>query len=143
MPTIFEDHRIVEPDEIDMLGHVNNIEYLRWTQRAAVRHSDAQGWTTEDYVRLGQGWVVRSHQIEYRQPALRGDEIVIRTWVADMKKVTSLRRFEIYRQQDQALLAEASTNWAFINFQTGTLCRIPIEVSRAFEIVAEISPPAS
>lgn len=137
MPAVFEDQRSVLSSEIDMMGHVNNIEYLRWTQRAAVRHSDAQGWTTEDYLRLGQGWLVRSHQIEYRQPALPGDEIIVRTWVADMKKVTSLRRFQILRAADRALLAEASTNWAFVNFQTGTLCRIPIEVSAAFEIVDE------
>ncbi len=138
MPAIFEDQRSVVSTEIDLMGHVNNIEYLRWTQRAAVRHSDAQGWTTEDYLRLGQGWVVRSHQIEYRQPALLGDTVLVRTWVADMKKVTSLRRFEIFRASDQALLAAASTNWAFVNFQTGSLCRIPQEVSNAFEVVADL-----
>ena len=137
MPAIFEDQRRVVSTEIDLMGHVNNIEYLRWTQRAAVRHSDAQGWTTDDYLRLGQGWLVRSHHIEYRQPALLDDVIIIRTWVADMKKVTSLRRFQILRSTDQTLLAEASTNWAFVNFQTGTLCRIPVEVSSAFEIVPE------
>ncbi|MDB5339343.1 MAG: acyl-CoA thioesterase YbgC [Planctomycetaceae bacterium] len=137
MPAIFEDQRSVVASEIDLMGHVNNIEYLRWTQRAAVRHSDAQGWTTEDYLRLRQGWLVRSHHIEYRQPALMGDVVIIRTWVADMKKVTSLRRFQILRSTDQALLAEASTNWAFVNFQTGTLCRIPTEVSSAFEIVLD------
>jgi acyl-CoA thioester hydrolase len=137
MPAIFEDQRSVMSPEIDLMGHVNNIEYLRWTQRAAVRHSDAQGWTTEDYLRLGQGWLVRSHHIEYRQPALLGDEIIVRTWVADMKKVTSLRRFQILRLADGALLAEAATNWAFVNFETGTLCRIPSDVSTAFEIVGE------
>jgi len=140
MPAIFVDERDVMASEIDLMGHVNNIEYLRWTQRDAVRHSDSQGWTTEDYLRLGQGWLVRSHQIEYRQPALLGDAIIIRTWVADMKKVTSLRRFQIVRSADQTLLAEAATNWAFVNFQTGSLCRIPNEVSSAFEVVAD--PPA-
>jgi acyl-CoA thioester hydrolase len=137
MPAIFLDERHVVSSEIDLMGHVNNIEYLRWTQRAAVRHSDAQGWTTEDYLRLGQGWVVRSHQIEYRQPALLGDAIIVRTWVADMKKVTSLRRFQILRATDHILLAEAATNWAFVNFQTGSLCRIPNEVRSAFEVVAD------
>jgi acyl-CoA thioester hydrolase len=135
MPAIFEYQHTVVPEEIDELGHVNNIRYLNWMQRAAVRHSDAQGWTTADYYRIGMGWVVRSHQIEYLQPALPGDSIVVRTWVAEMKKVTSLRRFEMRRVQDELLLAQASTNWAFINFQTRTLCRIPAEISSAFEVV--------
>ena len=135
MPAIFEYLHAVTPEEIDELGHVNNIRYLNWMQRAAVSHSDVQGWTTADYYRIGMGWVVRSHQIEYLQPALPGDSIVVRTWVADLKKVTSLRRFEIRRPADDTLLAQASTNWAFINFQTRTLCRIPPEVSSAFEVV--------
>ena len=140
MPAVFEDHRLVVPEEIDELGHVNNIVYLRWTQRAAVRHSDAQGWTTADYQRLGQCWVVRSHSIEYLQPAFAGEEIVVRTWVADMKRVTSLRKFEITRPADQTILAKAATNWAFINFQTRALCRIPPEVSSRFEIVPDTTP---
>jgi acyl-CoA thioester hydrolase len=139
MPAVFEDSRTVVSEEIDELGHVNNIVYLKWTQRAAVRHSDAQGWTTADYQRLGQGWVVRSHFIEYLQPAYVGDQILIRTWVSDMKKVTSARRFEVLRRTDNALLATATTNWAFINFETGTLCRIPKEVSEAFELVVDQS----
>ncbi len=138
MPAVFEDHRIVVPEEIDELGHVNNIVYLRWTQRAAVRHSDAQGWTTADYQQLGQGWVVRSHFIEYLQPALAGDAILVRTWVADMKRVTSLRKFEILRPTDNVVLAKAATNWAFINFQSGSLCRIPAEISSKFEIVPDV-----
>jgi len=137
MPAIFHYFHTVVAEEIDELGHVNNIRYLNWMQRAAVRHSDAQGWTTADYYRLGMGWVVRSHQIEYLQPALLGDSIVVRTWVADLKKVTSLRRFEIRRQTDETILAQASTNWAFINFQTRTLCRIPLDVANAFEIVTQ------
>ena len=137
MPAIFEYSHTVTPDEIDELGHVNNIRYLNWMQRAALRHSDAQGWTTDDYRRLGLGWVVRSHHIKYLQPAFPGDAIIVRTWVSDLKKVTSLRRFEIRRPADDTLLAQASTNWAFINFQTRTLCRIPPEVSGAFEVVGE------
>lgn len=139
MPAVFEDHRVVTSEEIDELGHVNNIVYLKWTQRAAVRHSDAQGWTTADYKQLGQGWVVRSHTIEYLQPAFVGEPIVIRTWVSDMKRVTSARQFAIVRATDDVVLAQATTNWAFVNFQTGSLCRIPVEVSSKFEVVASPS----
>ena len=91
MPAILEwTHTVVEPD-LDGLGHANNISYLKWMQSAALAHSAAQGWPVEAYAALGCGWVVRSHFIEYLAPALLGDTILIRTWVADLGKVTSRR----------------------------------------------------
>ena len=121
MPAIFELRHTVQPSEIDGQGHVNNIEYLRWMQDAAVEHSAVQGWTSERYLDFGAVFVVKSHQIEYLQPAFAGDAIVVRTWVADMKKVTSLRRYRIVRAAGdrEIVLAVAATDWAFIHFATG------------------------
>mgnify|MGYP003526290200 CR=1 FL=1 len=84
MPAVFEYQHQVTEAEIDGVGHVNNLAYLRWMQDAAVAHSAAQGWPAKAYYDLGQGWVVRSHFIEYLVPAFAGDEIVVRTWVAAM-----------------------------------------------------------
>ena len=39
-------HRLeiaVTPEVIDGNGHVNNVEYIRWMQQAAISHSDAAG----------------------------------------------------------------------------------------------------
>jgi acyl-CoA thioester hydrolase len=85
MPTIYEFFHTVTADEIDGLGHVNNLEYLKWMQAAAIDHSTAQGWPPERYVEAGAGWVVRTHTIEYLRPAFVGQEIVVRTWVANFK----------------------------------------------------------
>lgn len=134
MPAIFEWKHVVEVEDLDELQHANNISYLKWMQSAAVAHSAVQGWTGEAYQQLGCGWVVRSHHIEYLIPARLHDEIVIRTWVADMKKVTSLRRFQILRASDEAVLAKAATDWAFIDYRTGMPKRVPPEVSGAFEL---------
>jgi acyl-CoA thioester hydrolase len=82
MPVIFECHRGVRDDEIDAQGHTNSVCYVAWMQDAALAHSAAQGWPAEAYQRLSMGWVVRSHAIEYHQPALVGDRIVVRTWVS-------------------------------------------------------------
>ena len=139
MPAVFEFPHCVSPHEIDGVGHVNNIEYLRWLQDAAVAHSTAQGWPASAYHRLGQGWVVRTHFIEYLLPAFADDNLLIRTWVADMKRVTSLRRYEILRPSDGKTLAVASTNWAFVNFATLQLCRVPADITSAFELVADSS----
>src|SRR5688572_17627403 len=137
MPAIYDHLHTIRPDEIDPVGHANNIAYLKWMQSAAMSHSTAQGWPWEAYQELGAGWVVRSHQIEYRRPAFVDEEIVVRTWIADMKKVTSLRRYRIVRQSDETELAIAATDWAFIKFATGAPTRIPAEVLESFEIVGD------
>jgi acyl-CoA thioester hydrolase len=134
MDLYFHNH-VVEPAEIDDLGHANNVAYIAWLQAAAVAHSAAQGWPPARYRELGQGWVVRSHAIEYLQPAFAGDRVVVETWVATMKKVTSLRRYRIARAGDGALLATAETNWAFVDLAAGKPVRIPPEVATAFVVV--------
>ena len=123
----------VRDDEIDALGHVNNLAYLKWMQSAAVAHSAACGWTTERYLKTGGGWVVRSHRIEYFVAALAGDRIRVRTWIAGFRKVTSLRCYQIRRAADDTLLAEAETNWAFIGFEHRVPRRIPQEVIDDFQ----------
>lgn len=137
MPAIFEYRHTVDDQEIDALGHANNVAYVEWMQAAAMAHSAAQGWPADRYQELTLGWVVRSHKIDYLQPAFVGDQIAVRTWVATMKKVTSLRRYQIVRLADDVRLATAETLWAFVNYTTGQPTRIPREIAEAFELVQE------
>ncbi len=71
------------------------------------------------------GWVARRHTIDYLQPAFAGEELIVETQVADMKKVTSTRVYRILRRSDGELLAKAETDWAFVNYATGKPTRIP------------------
>jgi acyl-CoA thioester hydrolase len=136
-PSVFEYRHVVRDDEIDELQHASNLVYLKWTQAAAMAHSDAAGWTAQRYFERQTGWVVRSHEIEYLQPAFAGEEIVVKTWIADMKRISSLRRYVISRPADGARLAIAATNWAFVDYRTGRLTRIPEALATAFEILAD------
>jgi len=141
MPAIFEYRLTVSPEAIDGQGHVNNLEYVRWMQEAAVAHSIAQGWTAARYRELGAGWVARSHWIEYLQPAFAGDAVVVYTWVADFRKIRSLRKYKMVRTADQTVLAVAETDWAFIAFEPRTPRRIPPEVGSAFIVVPADQEP--
>lgn len=149
MIEIFEHQLVVTNSHIDMVGHVNNVVYLQWMQDAALAHSAALGWPAERYQQHGAGWVARLHQIEYLQPAFVRDRVIVRTWVADMKKVTSLRRYQMVRNdppkedpdgpRKETLLAIAHTNWAFIDFSTKMPKRIPIEIASAYQVVSDKS----
>jgi acyl-CoA thioester hydrolase len=136
IPGVFDHHHTVEPAEIDELEHVNNLHYLAWTQAAAKAHSAAVGWPFARYRELGSTWVVRSHAIEYLRPARLGDAVVVRTWVTEMGKIHSLRRYEIVRTSDAAVLATAETRWVFVTLSGQTLARVPAELRAAFPVVA-------
>ena len=69
---------LVKPEDIDIVGHVNNVVYVQWMQDAAVAHSAALGWSFRRYQDLGAGWVAREHRIEYLQPAMPGDCVLNR-----------------------------------------------------------------
>jgi len=134
MPAIFHWSHSVPDEEIDEQGHVSNLEYLRWMQTAAVAHSSEQGWTTERYDTEESGWVVRSHWIEYLKPAFSGESIEVLTWVAEFRKVTSLRKFLIIRPADASTLARAETNWAYVGRRLGVPRRIPQALIDSFDI---------
>ena len=136
MPDIYLYEHTVHVDEIDPLGHANNVSFVKWMQDAAIAHSTAQGWPMSRYREIGMAWVVRRHAVEYLQPAVEGERIVVRTWVADMQRVTSLRRYEIV--SGERLLARAETNWAFIRTVDGKLTRVPESVSGSFKLVPDI-----
>lgn len=135
MPAIYEHELVVHTSDIDELNHANNLSYLKWMQDAAVAHSTAQGWSPQRYHEQQAGWVVRSHQIQYMLPAVTDDRVVVRTWVAGLKRVTSLRCFKFLRKRDAATLAIAATEWVYVDFTTGLPRRIPPELLQAFVVL--------
>jgi len=127
--------RIAVPDEaIDTNGHVNNVVYVQWMQDVAVRHSNESGGT-QAMREAGATWVARSHHVEYLRPAFAGEIIEVSTWVANARRVSSLRRYRFTRVSDQTLLARGETEWVFISATTGRPCSIPESVRKCFPIV--------
>ncbi len=136
---IYEHLHTIRADEIDSLGHANNLSYLRWMLSAAVAHSAALGMTGEKYRTMGCGFVVRRHEIDYLRPAFEGESLVVRTWVASMRKATSLRRYEIFRIEAtrEVKLAVAATDWAFVDYAKGMPRRIPEEIVQIYSRTAD------
>jgi len=135
MITYFEYPHTVTEQEIDDLNHAGNFHYIKWMQHAAIEHSSANGWPPEKHVELGSGWVARSHKITYLKPAFKDDDLIIKTWVANMKSAISLRHYEI-RNAAGEVLAKAETWWAFVNYEKQKPTRIPEEVASSF-VIAE------
>jgi acyl-CoA thioester hydrolase len=128
----FRDEIVAAPEDIDELGHVSNVVYVRWIQDVAKAHSAAVGWDYARYRALGAVFVVHKHVVEYRAPAFAGDRIARITWVESFSAATSDRRTRIVRLSDDKELVRASTTWAWIDADRGRPRRIPTEISHAF-----------
>jgi acyl-CoA thioester hydrolase len=120
---------------IDENGHVNNVAYVQWMQDIAVEHYEAIGGIS------AQGpnatWVIREHKIEYFLPAFAGEEIEIKTWVENVRRVRSLRKYEFVRKLDGKILAKRETNWVFVDAKTGAPRAIPEQVIKTFTLSKE------
>ncbi len=141
MPKIYSYRFTIPIDANDENGHVNNVAYVQWMQDVATMHSDAQGCTRELYQRLGSCWIARAHNIEYLRPAFAGDEIEIQTWVCNLKRARSLRRYRFLSAKDQSVLAQAETDWVYVDTDSGRPRKIDAEVSKAFILVPEEEEP--
>ena len=132
-------HRFAFPPAAeDENRHVNNVRML---QESAIAHTRQNGWAPEELHARGWTWVVRSHFIEYLQPCQAGEEIAIHTWVANFQKIRSLRKYRFVRVADGAVLAEAQTDWVFLDFHKGRPMAIPPEVLAAYVVVPEAEEP--
>jgi len=136
MEPVYRFDLIVPAEVVDGNRHVNNVAYVQWMQDAALQHSAATGCTAMTEA-LGATWVARMHRIEYLSPAFAGEAITVLTWVADFRKVRSLRRYRFIRGADQRVLAEGETDWVLIDVATSRPRAIPPELANLFELVPD------
>jgi len=120
----------VDDSMIDGNEHVNNVIYVEWMQKVAIAHSST--WAVDDLMEeLGITWFARKHVIEYLLPVLLGEEIEVRTWIADAGRVKSFRYYEFLR--GGKVVARGETDWVCVNVATGRPARIP-EVMKSFAV---------
>ncbi|MGE0551083.1 MAG: acyl-CoA thioesterase [Kofleriaceae bacterium] len=123
--------------DIDELGHVSNLVYLRWVLDTALAHSRSVGWDIPQYQQLGAVFVVRRHEIDYIAPVTIGQTITAETWVSDWKSASCTRNTELLR--DGKVVAKAATTWALIALVSGRPQRIPPNLRATFDPVAAAS----
>jgi acyl-CoA thioester hydrolase len=124
----------IGPGDIDELGHVNNVVYVRWVQEVATAH-----WRTAASAaqQAEIAWVVVRHEIDYHTSAKPGDAITARTWVGAAGDLQFERFTEIVRTRDMRILASARTLWCPIRIQNGRPARVGDDIRIRFSTNAE------
>lgn len=126
---VYQHQITVHPNDIDALGHVNNVVYVRWVQEAAEAHWVAHA---PEAVRKKYNWVVLRHEIDYLRPALAEQTLIATTWVESFSGVRSDRIVQIAHKETRTLLAKAKTTWCLIDAQTARPKRIEEDITEVF-----------
>ncbi len=114
--------------EVDENGHVNNAVYLNWAENLTAEHAEVAGFGRAWSLERGGAWLVRRHEITYRQTAVRGDEVNGTVRVLALGGVRGARRTTFRRVADGAVLAEVVSEWVWVRLADGRPMRVPDEL---------------
>lgn len=119
----------VQPADIDALGHVNNVVYLRWVQDAAEAH-----WRMISSPEINEKWiwVVVRHEIDYLRAAGAGDLLSAVTWVGANDGARSMRYTQINQQHTGLSVVAAVTTWCLLDAKTKRPKKIDETITRLF-----------
>lgn len=117
------------PEDIDILGHVNNAVWVKWIQDVAVAHWHAIAAPEHHDAYI---WVITRHEIDYRASVLEGETVTAETWVQEPPKGARFNRYMKFTGADGKVRVEAKTTWAILDRATGRLVRVPPEVAAPF-----------
>lgn len=135
---VFQREFTVPREAIDANGHVNNVAFVQWMQDIAIAHFESLGGV-EPMLAAGGAWVARSHHVEYFAPAFEKETIRATTWIQDVSRVRSLRRYEFYR--GEKLLVRGETDWVFVDAMTGKPLAIPAAIKQLLPLTAGRARP--
>jgi acyl-CoA thioester hydrolase len=132
MPVEYETTFQVRHYECDAYGHLNNAVYLSYMQESAYQASAAVGYDMVSYNQMDSLWYIRETKVEYLLPVFYGDTLVVRTWVADFRRVRSKRMYEIRKQDSQELVCQGYSDWVYLDRRNGLPLTIPKAMREAF-----------
>ena len=118
-----------------MMGHANNVVFLKWLENAAWDHSNHLGLGWDKYQQLGRTMVARETWLEYLAPARAGDQLLVATWIVHNDgRATTRRAYQIRRRSDDRTLLRGSTVFVCVDIEKGRARRMPPEFIEGYQV---------
>jgi thioesterase-3 len=114
----------IYPGDCDTAGHVNHAVLLTLLERARWAALEKH-MPLEDYIRRSQWAVVRHVDVSYSNPALPGDDFIVRTGLQSIGN-TSFTVRQRARNQRDALVCEATIVYVTLS-REGKPIQVPDE----------------
>lgn len=130
---MFVEHKFfVGARDINSLKNLTNKGLLSYLEDIACIHSEIVGYGITNIEKVKKTWILLSWKIKVFKRPKFSDELIAKTWSRKTDKFYAYRDFEVY-DQDNNLIAIATSKWVFIDIQKGKIIKISEEVSGVYE----------
>jgi acyl-CoA thioester hydrolase len=126
---IFSRQITVSQSDLDDLEHVNNVRYVQWIQDISKEH-----WVHKAPKQIQDSvfWVVMTHHIQYKAPALLNDPITISTYIKETKGAKSIRVVEMKHSETNTVFVRSTTEWCLLNKENLKPMRVSDQIQDIF-----------
>ena len=132
--------KTVVADDIDIMGHTNNVVYLKWLEEVAWGHSQSLGLGWDMYEKLNRALVARRHELDYLAATFEGDELTLATWIIENDgRIGVTRAYQVVRHSDNKTVLRGRTRWVCIDIKSGKPKRMPEEFIKGYVVAEPLS----
>lgn len=118
--------------DITPLKQLKNTSLLSYLEDVACMHSEIAGYGVTNMDTVKRTWILLSWKIEIKKRPNFNDFLKVRTWSRLIEKFYAFRDFEIFNQNDE-LIAIATSKWVFVDIEKDKLVKISDEISNKYE----------
>ena len=111
--------------DTDCAGVVHNLAYLRMIETARTRLAAQLGMSLREMSQTQLFPVVLRTEIDYKKPAVLGDELAVHARLDSVERVRFWCAFEMRRVIDDTLLISCRQSLALVQMPAGKPMRLP------------------
>jgi acyl-CoA thioester hydrolase len=119
----------VKTYDIDFMGIVSNIVYIRWLEDLRLKFLD-EHWQLNQQIEQGYTPILAGTEIEYKRPIKIIDRVIGRLWLSGLGRLKWTVQAEILSNNE--LAAVASQKGGFVSLQNNRLIPIPEKLQKKY-----------
>jgi acyl-CoA thioester hydrolase len=112
------EHRLrVRYAETDQMGRAHHASYVVYLEEGRTRMMADLGLSYADVERRGFGLVVRAVGLRYHAASVYEDELIVRTWVHELRGASVDLAYEVVKAADGVRVASGNTQLACVDLR--------------------------
>ncbi|MEH2158187.1 acyl-CoA thioesterase [Nostoc sp.] len=115
--------------DIDFMGIVSNIVYIRWLEDLRLKFLD-EHWQLNQQIEQGYTPILAGTEIAYKRPIKIVDRVIGRLWLSNLGRLKWTVQAEILSNNE--LAAVATQKGGFVSLQNNRLIPIPEELQKKY-----------